>query len=85
MADAVLDAYGNYSRFSPGQRRLLAEYTPFLARTMPSSARFLGVVLPRDHPTLALLTANQRATADWRDAMGLDDLPSWLAGGLSTR
>ena len=84
MADAVVDAFGNYSRFSPGQRRLIAEYTPFLA-WVASSANFVVRVLPRDHPAMmALLTVNASATEDWRKAMGLDTLPDWLTGTLRT-
>jgi hypothetical protein len=85
VANMVTDAFGNYSRFSPFQRRLIAEYSPFLA-WVASSTRFLTRVLPRDHPLMmALLTVNERATADWREAMGLNDLPDYLKGGLTNR
>jgi len=84
MADAVVDMFGNYSRFGPTQRRFIAEYTPFAAWVI-SSGNFLTRVLPRDHPAaMALLVVNSRAAEDWRKAMGLDELPSWLAGSLKT-
>ena len=71
LAHEVRRSYGIYDGLTPGERKIIANYTPFLA-WVRNSAEFLGR-LPFDHPTLsALLTINDRATEEWRQAMGLD-------------
>jgi hypothetical protein len=63
--------YGRYAKFSPGKRRMIAGYTPFIAWYL-NAVEFLTSVLPRDHPVLTsvLASANQ-ATEEWRKQHGL--------------
>lgn len=83
--------YGKYGKFTPGQRRFIAAYTPFLAWTM-NATKFLTSVLPQDHPVLASLVASSsQATEDWRKSAGefMDPfgntpgvLPDFLQGSI---
>lgn len=76
LAKAVIRDFGKYDGFSPAQRRLIANYTPFLAWWM-SAARFVGM-MPLERPLMtALLAANERATTDWQELKGTQD---WLRG-----
>ena len=86
LAKKLNDAYGKYQGFSPGGRKVIAEYTPFAAWWL-SSMTFIGKVLPRDHPALlAMIASAEQATEEWRLAQGLDlfagrgKLPGWLQG-----
>jgi hypothetical protein len=93
MADEVRRAYGQYEAFSPGQRKFIVLYSPFAAWSL-NAMRFLGVVLPKDHPVLtAALAAQNRATTDWRSKHGLIEggflhgkapVPAFLMGSIPT-
>jgi hypothetical protein len=75
-------AYGQYSKFSPTTRWLISAYTPFLPWTI-NAVRFLGRVLPADHPVLTgLIAANVNAQSDWLLATGMKpgQVPTWLLG-----
>lgn len=76
LAKVLVRDFGKYDGFSPNQRRLIANYTPFLAWWM-SAARFIGG-MPIERPLLtALLAANTRAT---QDSQALAGLPDYLRG-----
>lgn len=86
LGRAVDEAYGRYSKFSPGTRQAIAGYTPFIPWYL-SSVNFLFHVLPRDHPVLVGLAASAaRASEDWRrehglvKGMGKGELPGFLMG-----
>lgn len=87
LGRAVDRMYGRYSKFSPGARQAIVLYTPFAAWAL-AATRFLGDVLPRDHPVLtSLLASASQATADWRRKNGQDlfagrPVPSFLQGGI---
>jgi hypothetical protein len=78
--------YGRYQGFSPGERFLLANYTPFGAWTR--NAAELLATMPERHPTTTLAgTAAVNATEDWRQKQGLDimgpgAMKGWLQGSL---
>jgi hypothetical protein len=82
--------YGRYSKMSPLQRRLVANYTPFIAWTM-NAAKFIGR-LPEDHPVFtAVAVAQERLSEEWRKEHGLDKFmggdekgqaPGWLQGSI---
>lgn len=82
--------WGNYNKFSPRMRAVIANYTPFAAWTW-SAMRFLFDVLPRDHPVMtSMLAAAADATHDWRaqhelvfDPFTTDNqAPGWLQGSI---
>lgn len=76
LGRAVMRAYGQYHSWSPTQRTIIENYTPFLAWTL-NSFRFLTQVLPADHPMLtAVLSALYVSSDEWRKKHGL----SWFAG-----
>jgi hypothetical protein len=76
LAKALIRDFGKYDGFSPGQRRLIANYTPFLAWWM-SAARFVGG-MPIERPLLtALVAANTQVTGD---SAKLAAQPDWLRG-----
>lgn len=87
LARQVDRMYGRYSKFSPGERRLLANYTPFLAWSL-SAVNFIYRVLPKDHPVLvSLLASANQASEEWRKEQGLDlfadsPLPGFLQGSI---
>lgn len=66
LARAVQRMYGKYANFSPEVRSLIMHWTPFQAWT-GNVIRFLGDVLPRDHPVISALIADATsATEEWR-------------------
>jgi hypothetical protein len=79
--------YGRYGKFSPGLRRAVAAYTPFIAWTL-NATRFLYDVLPRDHPVLTgLLASANQASQEWRKQHGLvigqsGAVPGFLMGSI---
>lgn len=79
--------YGKYNGFSPQMRNLVAGYMPFIAWSL-NAIKFVGLVLPRDHPVLtSLLVAANQASADWRREHGLvmgekGAAPGWLQGSI---
>jgi hypothetical protein len=91
MADEVRRAYGQYEAFGPDQRKFIVLYSPFAAWSL-NALKFLGVVLPKDHPVLtAALAAQNRATTDWRAKHGLIEggflhgkapVPAFLMGSI---
>ncbi len=88
LATYVRRAYGRYGAFSPGMKMAVSMYTPFIAWTL-NSVKFVTDVLPRDHPAaLALITAAEQATEEWRKENGLDlfmgegKKPDFLQGGV---
>lgn len=90
LARDIRRAWGNYNTFSPKQKALIANYSPFAAWTW-SAMRFLFDVLPRDHPVLtSMLAAANQATQDWRadhelvfdPFTGDNQAPGWLQGSI---
>lgn len=87
FAEAVDRMYGQYSKFSPAQRRAIALYTPFIAWTL-NALRFTAEVLPRDHPALtSLIVAANQSSEEWRRDRGLDKfmegaVPGFLQGSI---
>lgn len=90
LARDIRRAWGNYNTFSPKQKALIANYSPFAAWTW-SAMRFLFDVLPRDHPVLtSMLAAANQATQDWRAEhelvfdpfTGDNQAPGWLQGSI---
>lgn len=86
MARFVREAYGQYASFSPAMRRA-KQFMPFFAWAH-NAARFLYVVLPRDHPALTgLLAAVNIGSQEWLRAHGLDRSapnakPAFLLGSV---
>jgi hypothetical protein len=82
--------YGRYSKLSPLQRRIVANYTPFIA-WMLNAGKFVGR-LPKDHPVFtAVMAAQERASEEWRKEHGLakfmggeekGQVPDWLQGSV---
>lgn len=81
MADDLRDMYGAYRAFSPTKRRVIANYTPFLAWYL-NAARFVGVVLPRDHPVALAVIASAAQVTD--DVDRQKARPGWLKGTLES-
>lgn len=87
FAEAVDRMYGQYSKFSPAQRRAVALYTPFIAWTL-NALRFTAEVLPRDHPALtALIVSAHQTSEEWRKDHGLAKfmegaVPGFLQGSI---
>jgi hypothetical protein len=76
---AVDRMYGQYGKFSPGMRKAIAYYTPFIAWSL-NAVRFMADVLPNDHPALtAALTANVALQEEWLADEGLRE---WAEGAL---
>lgn len=86
MARFVRETYGQYSSFTPGQRQVKA-WMPFFAWAH-NAARFLYVVLPRDHPALTgLLAAVNIGSKEWLERHGLarsapNAAPGFLLGSV---
>ena len=86
LAREVDRMYGQYQKFSPGKREAMAHFTPF-APWYFNALKFLGQVLPRDHPVLTSLMASaSAATEDWRRENDLSlwdesTVPKHLMGG----
>jgi hypothetical protein len=78
--------YGKYQGFSPSQRFLIANYTPFGA--WMRNAAILLVRMAEDHPATTLAaTGAVNATEDWRKSQGLDigsegAMKAWLQGSI---
>lgn len=71
--------YGQYGKWSPGMRKAIAYYTPFIAWTY-NALRFIFDVLPRDHPVLtSALAANAQLQQEWLKDKGL---VSWAEGAM---
>lgn len=87
LARAVDRMYGQYDKFNPQLQGMIVQYTPFAAWTL-NAIRFLGVVLPRDHPMLtSLIVSANLASEKWRREHGLDFFasgaaPGWLQGSI---
>lgn len=80
-------AYGKYGKFNPTERALIAYYTPFIAWSL-NAVKFVGSVLPKDHPVATgLLVAAQNASGQWLKDHGLNlwmknAAPGWLQGSV---
>lgn len=80
-------AYGKYSGYGPKMQRFIDTYTPFLPWFL-NAVRFLGQVMPRDHPMMTgLLAAANEGTEKWREAHGQafgrpGAKPLWMLGGI---
>lgn len=87
LADSVRRAYGQYEAFSPGERKFIVLYSPFMAWSV-NAMRFLGQVLPKDHPALTgAIAAMDSATQQWRKDNGLEEgekgaVPAFLMGSI---
>jgi hypothetical protein len=85
LGRAVNDMYGKYAKHSPEMRSALLHWTPFLPWYL-NVAKFLGHVLPQDHPvTTALLADTSQATEAWRKSHDLsllqpNHVPGYLLG-----
>lgn len=79
FANALRDSFGAYRALPPWQKRWISTYTPFVAWWL-NSARFLGLVLPRDHPVLFALTAQALQVVD--DVDRQKSRPGWLRGTM---
>lgn len=66
------EVYGNYSRMSPGARKILSTVVPFWT-WMRAAYKFVYVTMPAHHPIqTGLLTAAQRANQKHLEAFGLE-------------
>lgn len=89
MGRAVDEMYGRYGKWSPGMRRAIANYTPFISWTM-NALNFLYRTLPRDHPVLtAAIASAQPYVEQWRKDKGLSyfvkgAVPAFLQGAVPT-
>lgn len=85
--------FGQYGKFTPDERKLIAHYTPFLAWYM-NAARFVVSNLPHDHPVASAVIASAHQTSEeWRKDKGLamfmgaagipkGAVPLWLQGSV---
>ena len=70
-ARGTVRAYGKYSQMSPGMREAILHTTPFIP-WMLNMGKFLGDVMPRDHPVKTALTAAMnQGDQEWRMSKGL--------------
>jgi hypothetical protein len=82
--------YGKYGKFSPGLKRMVQTYTPFIAWTI-NATRFVLQELPVNHPVAtALIASANQATEKWRRQHGLrmfveGAAPGWLQGSIPVR
>jgi hypothetical protein len=87
VARQIRRAYGQYEAFSPGMRKAVTYFTPFVAWYL-NAIKFVYQVLPADHPVaFAMLAEAELATQEWREKMGLGQfieapLPGWLQGSV---
>jgi hypothetical protein len=90
MGRIVDEMYGRYGKWSPGMRRAIANYTPFISWTM-NALNFLYRTLPRDHPVLTAAAASVQPYVDeWRKDKGLNKfvkgaVPAFLQGAVPTK
>jgi hypothetical protein len=81
--------YGQYSKFSPGLKRLVAHETPFIA-WYRNAVNFIYKTMPRDHPIVTtLINSADSATEEWRKDKGLGlflqgHVPYFLQGSVPT-
>lgn len=81
--------YGRYNKYTPGERRAMSTYAPFMA-WLRNAGHFLFYVLPREHPILtAVAVADHEATRQWREdqrygLFGDGKSPSWLQGSIDS-
>lgn len=79
--------FGKYGKFSPHQRALVANYTPFLAWYM-NATKFVLSELPKNHPVAtALIASASQVSEEWRKDKGLAKfmdgaVPGWLQGSV---
>lgn len=89
LGRAVDDMFGKYGKFSPGKRRMISRYTPFIAWSL-SALKFLTTVLPRDHPIISGIAASvSQANEEWRKDKELGwfldkHVPDFLQGSVPT-
>jgi hypothetical protein len=82
--------YGQYSKFNPTIRKMVAHETPFIAWYL-NAVRFIYKTLPRDHPVVTSVIAGAyEATEEWRkdQALGLfleGHLPYFLQGSVPNK
>lgn len=87
---AVDVMYGRYSKFSPTERLVIAQASPFLSWYL-NAVTFVAKTLPKDHPTtLAVIAGANIATEELRKDKGLDlflknGLPMFLQGSIDRR
>lgn len=87
MGRIVDEMYGRYGKWSPGMRRTIANYTPFISWTM-NALNFLYRTLPRDHPVLVAAMASAHLYAqEWLKDQGLNKfakgaVPAFLQGAV---
>jgi hypothetical protein len=80
-------AYGQYEAWSPQMRFTIAVFTPFVAWSL-NAVKFVGSVLPKDHPVLTgLIASAERASEEWRNQMGLGKFidgaaPGWMQASI---
>lgn len=79
FANALRDSFGAYRALPPWQKKWISTYTPFVAWWL-NSARFVGLVLPRDHPVMLALTAQAIQVVD--DVDRQKSRPGWLRGTM---
>jgi hypothetical protein len=79
--------FGKYNKFSPDQRKLIANYTPFMAWYL-NAAKFVLHNLPVNHPVATALTASAyKSSQEWRKDHGLaifekGAMPGFLQGSI---
>lgn len=79
--------FGKYGKFSPGWRRSIATFTPFIPWSL-NAVHFVTQHLPNDHPVVTSLIASaHQAATEWRNKHGLGyfidgQRPPWLQGAI---
>lgn len=82
LARQVRRSYGQYDAFGTTNRQLIMLYTPFVAWQL-NAVKFLGDVLPKDHPALtAAIAAAYSASRDWREQRGMSYFVNGAAPGF---
>jgi hypothetical protein len=80
-------AYGKYSKWGPHARETMAHSTPFIPWFI-NMGKFIGDVLPKDHPIKTALTADiDAASEEWRKQhrlsyRGKDHVPDFMMGSV---
>ncbi len=84
VARWVRRAYGKYEAFSPSERFIVTNFTPF-AMWAINATKFLSATLPKDHPVLsAVLVSNTKAWEGWRKDEALNLAPGYMQGAIPT-